>query len=106
MLQRPDDFRLGASVALPAKRLAAEELVAEIGAAFLCAELQITQDVRPDHAQYLAQWLKLMRSDSRAVFTAAGALVILVVLALFLLVTFLFPWLNTFLNAYDVTVEE
>ncbi len=32
--------------------------------------------------------------------------VILVVLVLFLLVTFLFPWLNTFLNAYDVTVEE
>src|SRR5690606_9801537 len=32
--------------------------------------------------------------------------VILVMLALFLLVTFLFPWLNTFLNAYDVTVEE
>ncbi|MBB5052684.1 antirestriction protein ArdC [Afipia massiliensis] len=51
---------------------AAEELVAEIGAAFLCAELQITQDVRPDHAQYLAQWLKLMKGDARAVFTAAA----------------------------------
>lgn len=51
---------------------AAEELVAEIGSAFLCAELGITQDVRADHAQYLAQWLKLMKSDSRAVFTAAA----------------------------------
>lgn len=51
---------------------AAEELVAEIGAAFLCAELGITQDVRADHAQYLAQWLDLMKSDSRAVFTAAA----------------------------------
>lgn len=51
---------------------AAEELVAEIGAAFLCAELGITQDVRGDHAQYLAQWLDLMKSDSRAVFTAAA----------------------------------
>ena len=38
---------------------AAEELIAEIGSAFLCAELGITQDVRADHAQYLAQWLKL-----------------------------------------------
>lgn len=37
---------------------AAEELVAEIGSAFLCAELGITQDTRPDHAQYLAQWLR------------------------------------------------
>jgi antirestriction protein ArdC len=36
---------------------AAEELVAEIGAAFLCAELQITQETRADHAQYLARWL-------------------------------------------------
>jgi antirestriction protein ArdC len=47
-------------------------LVAEIGAAFLCAELQITQDVRPDHAQYLANWLKLLKDDSRAIFTAAA----------------------------------
>lgn len=51
---------------------AAEELVAEIGAAFLCAELGITQDVRADHAQYLAQWLKLLKDDSRAIFTAAA----------------------------------
>lgn len=51
---------------------AAEELVAEIGSAFLCAELGITQDTRADHAQYLAQWLRLMKSDSRAVFTAAA----------------------------------
>jgi antirestriction protein ArdC len=51
---------------------AAEELVAEIGAAFLCAELGITQDVRPDHAQYLSTWLQLLKSDSRAIFTAAA----------------------------------
>ena len=51
---------------------AAEELVAEIGAAFLCAELGITQDVRPDHAQYLANWLKLLKADPRAIFTAAA----------------------------------
>ena len=51
---------------------AAEELVAEIGSAFICAELGITQDVRADHAQYLAQWLKLLKDDSRAIFTAAA----------------------------------
>jgi antirestriction protein ArdC len=51
---------------------AAEELVAEIGAAFLCSELGITQDVRPDHAQYLANWLKLLKDDSKAIFTAAA----------------------------------
>jgi antirestriction protein ArdC len=51
---------------------AAEELVAEIGSAFFCAELGITQDTRPDHAQYLAQWLKLLKDDNRAIFTAAA----------------------------------
>lgn len=51
---------------------AAEELVAEIGAAFLCAELGITQEVRADHAQYLANWLKLLKNDSRAIFFAAA----------------------------------
>lgn len=51
---------------------AAEELIAEIGSAFLCAELGITQDLRADHAQYLAQWLTLLKSDNRAVFTAAA----------------------------------
>ena len=51
---------------------AAEELVAEIGAAFLCADLGIGQAVRVEHAQYLAQWLQLMKADSRAIFTAAA----------------------------------
>jgi antirestriction protein ArdC len=52
---------------------AAEELVAEIGAAFLCAELGITEgSARADHAQYLANWLQLLKSDSRAIFTAAA----------------------------------
>jgi antirestriction protein ArdC len=46
--------------------------VAEIGSAFLCAELGITQDVRADHAQYLANWLQLLKDDSKAIFTAAA----------------------------------
>ena len=51
---------------------AAEELVAEIGAAFLCAELGITQETRADHTQYLAQWLELLKGNSRAIFAAAA----------------------------------
>lgn len=52
---------------------AAEELVAEIGSAFLCAELGITEGTpRADHAQYIAHWLKLLKDDSRAIFTAAA----------------------------------
>jgi antirestriction protein ArdC len=51
---------------------AMEELVAELGAAFLCAELGITVEPRADHAQYLAHWLKVLKADKRAVFTAAS----------------------------------
>ncbi len=50
----------------------AEELVASIGEAFLCAELGITPEVRPDHAQYLAHWVKLLKKNDRAIFTAAA----------------------------------
>jgi antirestriction protein ArdC len=50
---------------------AAEELVAEIGAAILCAELQVTQEIRADHAQYRAQWLQLIKGDQRAISAAA-----------------------------------
>ena len=49
-----------------------EELVAEIGAAFLCSDLQIAPEPRPDHAGYLAHWLAVLRSDKKAIFTAAS----------------------------------
>ena len=51
---------------------AKEELVAEIGAAFLCADLGITPEIREDHAAYIASWLKVLRDDKRAIFTAAS----------------------------------
>lgn len=54
-------------------RYAVEELVAELSASFLCAELAITNTPRPDHAQYLAHWLAVLKQDSRAIFTAAAA---------------------------------
>jgi antirestriction protein ArdC len=50
---------------------AREELVAELGAAFLCADLDITPEVREDHAAYLAHWLTILREDKRAIFNAA-----------------------------------
>ncbi len=49
-----------------------EELVAELGAAFLCADLQISAEPREDHAQYLSGWLKALQKDPRAIFTAAA----------------------------------
>jgi antirestriction protein ArdC len=50
---------------------AMEELVAELGAAFLCADLLITNTPRPDHAAYIANWLEVLKRDKRAIFTAA-----------------------------------
>jgi antirestriction protein ArdC len=49
---------------------AAEELIAELGAAFLCALLGIEGELR--HAGYIESWLTLLRSDDRAIFTAAS----------------------------------
>lgn len=51
---------------------ALEELVAELGAAFLSADLDLTPEVRADHAAYIASWLKVLKNDKRAIFTAAS----------------------------------
>ena len=51
---------------------AREELVAELGAAFLSADLDITPEVRADHASYLDHWLIILKSDKRAIFQAAS----------------------------------
>jgi antirestriction protein ArdC len=51
---------------------AAEELVAELGAAFTCAHLGLSTEPRPDHAQYINSWLKVLKADKRAIFTAAS----------------------------------
>jgi antirestriction protein ArdC len=50
---------------------AREELVAELGAAFLCADLGITPEIREDHAAYIAHWLTILHEDKRAIFSAA-----------------------------------
>lgn len=54
------------------KSYAFEELIAELGAAFLAAELEITNYPRPDHASYLASWLEVLQEDKRAIFRAAS----------------------------------
>lgn len=51
---------------------AIEELVAELGAAYLCGDLDITPEPRADHAQYIATWLKVLKDDKKAVFAAAS----------------------------------
>jgi antirestriction protein ArdC len=51
---------------------AVEELVAELGAAFLCADLELALEPREDHASYIATWLRVLAADNRAVFTAAA----------------------------------
>lgn len=52
---------------------AMEELVAELGAAYFCADLGITVEPRPDHAQYLAHWLAVLKTDKRAIFFTAAS---------------------------------
>lgn len=51
---------------------AAEELIAELGAAYLCAHLHIANHPRADHACYLKSWLAVLREDDRALITAAS----------------------------------
>jgi antirestriction protein ArdC len=50
-----------------------EELVAEIGAAFLCSDMGVSNDEpRADHAQYLKHWLEILKASDKAIFSAAS----------------------------------
>lgn len=62
------DRKLGERFGNP--EYAFEELVAEMGAAFLCAEHSI--DAQTEHAQYIGHWLKACKDDDQAIFKAAG----------------------------------
>lgn len=50
----------------------AEELIAELAAAFLAADLGFEPSPRDDHAAYVGSWLRIMKADKRAIFTAAS----------------------------------
>ena len=54
------------------KDYAAEELVAELGAAMLCGSLGISPEPRDDHAQYLNHWIERLKNEPKAIFTAAA----------------------------------
>jgi antirestriction protein ArdC len=49
-----------------------EELVAELGAAFMCAAFNIENEPRADHAAYVASWLEVLKHDAKGIFTAAS----------------------------------
>lgn len=51
---------------------AIEELIAELCAAFLSAELGLAPEPRIDHARYIESWLRVLKNDKRAIFTAAA----------------------------------
>ena len=53
-------------------RWAVEELVAELTSAMLCGDLAITPQPRLDHAHYIQSWLKVLKGDKTAIFTAAA----------------------------------
>lgn len=51
---------------------AREELVAELGAAFLCADLGLALEPREDHAAYIASWIQVLKNDKRFIVSAAA----------------------------------
>lgn len=51
---------------------AMEECTVELLSAMICADLNLSAEPRPDHARYIASWLEVLRSDKRAIFTAAS----------------------------------
>jgi antirestriction protein ArdC len=73
---------------------AAEELVAELGAAMWCAQTGLSSVTRTDHAAYLAGWLRILRSDARALITVASRAQAAV------------DWLNTHTGHATATADE
>lgn len=51
---------------------AAEELIAEMGSAFLCADIGLLPLTMPDHADYLSNWIAILKGDKKAILTAAA----------------------------------
>ena len=65
--------RLNISAPFGSPDYAAEELVAELGAAIAAASLDISPQPRADHAAYLAHWLDILNEDPKALFRIAAA---------------------------------
>jgi antirestriction protein ArdC len=71
-LDRQPQRMICEGIAYSPEDYAREELVAELGAAFLCAEFDRTSDTRDDHLHYLKAWLKILREDPKALWSASG----------------------------------
>lgn len=54
------------------KKYAFEELIAELGSAFLCSHFRIKQHGRDDHATYIKSWLQALKNDKKFIFKAAS----------------------------------
>jgi antirestriction protein ArdC len=54
------------------EKYAMEELVAELTSAYCCAQLNISPIPREDHAQYIANWLQVLKKDKKAIFYASA----------------------------------
>lgn len=54
------------------KRYAVEELVAELGSAFICTEFEISRPSKEQHAGYISAWLKTLKDNKHAIFAAAS----------------------------------
>jgi len=46
--------------------------IAELGSAFLAADLGLALEPREDHASYIASWIKVLQNDRRAILSAAA----------------------------------
>lgn len=66
----PDRLNRNLTSRFGSRAYAAEELIAELTSAFLCADLGIQGELR--HAGYIQDWISLLADDSRAIFTAAA----------------------------------
>lgn len=66
------ETRLARDFSRSAQAYAREELVAELGAAFLSADLELELEPREDHAAYLGHWLEVLKADKRFLFSAAA----------------------------------
>ena len=64
--------RLARDFSRSTQAYAREELVAELGAAFLCADLGLELEPREDHAAYLGHWLEVLKAEKRFLFSAAA----------------------------------
>lgn len=53
-------------------KYAMEELVAELGAAFTMSNIGFGSQMREDHASYIQTWLKALKDDKKAIFTASS----------------------------------